>query len=161
VCGFFKGRPAFRDGDIVGSHKVRQFIYGDAAVPAAGDAIAVEKTLVEPLGNGARCNVTDIGHFAGCQNVISFCHNFSDLQTARRPSLVICHCEAGEAGRGNLKLVPAQAGIENLSLRLRSGQALSTAEGVNNQLVRFYIAAMGKRIRTPPPYTRLGPGSGL
>jgi len=70
----YKGREAFRDGNIVLSHKAGKFGYRDTPVPAAGDAIAVKKAIIEPYRNRARRNVADFRHIARCQNVISLCH---------------------------------------------------------------------------------------
>ncbi len=61
-------------GDFVFFHKANQFGDGDAAVAAAGDAVAVEELFVEPLADRSACDITDFSHFARRQDFFALCH---------------------------------------------------------------------------------------
>ena len=50
-------------------HEADELVERDAAVLAAGDAVAVQGAGVEPLADGSRGDVADLGDFAGRQDV--------------------------------------------------------------------------------------------
>src|SRR3990172_12045509 len=61
-------------GDVVNLNKPNKLADGDSSILAAGNAIALELAVIEPLRDRARRDVADFGHFAGCQYVLAFCH---------------------------------------------------------------------------------------
>ena len=62
----------FPSGDVVGLHEPHEGVERDAAVLAAGDAVALELAGIEPLADGARGHVADLGDLAGGQDVFGF-----------------------------------------------------------------------------------------
>ena len=55
--------------NAVRAHEAHQLRDGNAAVLAAGNAVAAELPAVEPLGDRAWSHLADLGDFAGRQNI--------------------------------------------------------------------------------------------
>jgi hypothetical protein len=62
------GRDALH-GNAMGPHELEQLAHGDAAVFRARDAVALQAARVEPLGDGSRGDIADLGDFTGGQHV--------------------------------------------------------------------------------------------
>src|SRR5688500_7736922 len=76
------------EGHAVLLHEADELVERDAAVLAAGDAVAVQRAAVEPLADSSRRDVADLGDLAGREDVFDFggCAHRCILSLPRVPS---------------------------------------------------------------------------